>query len=155
MKKLSHSFAKVSHSYKIGVALVGMRHIKTAFINILYFCSYCFFNHALLAFLACVGFKDNRDNLQFCPSWRDFYIIDNSVLACFFTPLVVQVYMFRPLFVFPHISDSQLSGVAFTASIFCCITRSKLNLTTGTNALYVYIAHSYHWFVVFFHMIYI
>ena len=155
MKKLSHSFAKVSHSYKIGVALVGMRHIKTAFINILYFCSYCFFNHALLAFLACVGFKDNRDNLQFCPSWRDFYIIDNSVLACFFTPLVVQVYMFRPLFVFPHISDSQLSGVAFTASIFCCITWSKLNLTTGTNALYVYIAHSYHWFVVFFHMIYI
>ena len=43
MKKLSHSFAKVSHSYKKGVALVGMRHIKTAFINILYFCSYCFF----------------------------------------------------------------------------------------------------------------
>ena len=28
MKKLSHSFAKVSHSYKIGVALVGMRHLK-------------------------------------------------------------------------------------------------------------------------------
>ena len=90
MKKLSHSFAKVSHSYKKGVALVGMRHLKTAFINILYFCSYCFFNHALLAFLACVGFKDNRDNrdnLQFCPSWRDFYIFDNSVLVCFFTPL--------------------------------------------------------------------
>ena len=43
MKKVSHSFAKVSHSYKIGVALVGMRHLKTAFINILYFCSYCFF----------------------------------------------------------------------------------------------------------------
>ena len=49
MKKLSHSFAKVSHSYKKGVALVGMRHLKTAFINILYFCSYCFFNHAMLA----------------------------------------------------------------------------------------------------------
>lgn len=30
MKKLSHSFAKVSHSYKKGVALVGMRHLKTA-----------------------------------------------------------------------------------------------------------------------------
>ena len=29
MKKLSHSFAKVSHSYKKGVALVGMRHLKT------------------------------------------------------------------------------------------------------------------------------
>ena len=28
MKKLSHSFAKVSHSYKKGVALVGMRHLK-------------------------------------------------------------------------------------------------------------------------------
>lgn len=28
MKKLSHSFAKVSHSYKIGVALVGMRHLN-------------------------------------------------------------------------------------------------------------------------------
>ena len=49
MKKLSHSFAKVSHSYKIGVALVGMRHLKTAFINILYFCSYCFLNHAMFA----------------------------------------------------------------------------------------------------------
>mgnify|MGYP007115505503 FL=1 len=49
MKKLSHSFAKVSHSYKKGVALVGMRHLKTAFINILYFCSYCFLNHAMLA----------------------------------------------------------------------------------------------------------
>ena len=155
MKKLSHSFAKVSHSYKIGVALVGMRHLKTAFINILYFCSYCFFNHALLAFLACVGFKDNRDNrdnLQFCPSWRDFYIIDNSVLVCFFTPLRMQVYKLRPLSVFPHISYAQLGGVAFTASIFCCIiTRIYVNYTTGTNALNVYIAHSYHWFVVFFH----
>ena len=30
MKKLSHSFAKVSHSYNKGVALVGMRHLKTA-----------------------------------------------------------------------------------------------------------------------------
>lgn len=49
MKKVSHSFAKVSHSYKIGVALVGMRHLKTAFINILYFCSYCFLNHAMFA----------------------------------------------------------------------------------------------------------
>lgn len=49
MKKLSHSFAKVSHSYKIGVALVGMRHIKTAFINILYFCSYCFFKKPRIA----------------------------------------------------------------------------------------------------------
>ena len=89
--------------------------------------------------------------LQFCPSWRDFYIIDYSVLACFFTPLRMQVYKFRPLFVFPHISDAQLSGVAFTASIFVCITRSNLNLTTGTNALCVYIAHSYRWFDVFFH----
>ena len=154
MKKLSHSFAKVSHSYKKGVALVGMRHLKTAFINILYFCSYCFFNHALLAFLACVGFKDNRDNrdnLQFCPSWWDFYIIDYSVLVCFFTSLRMQVYKLRPLSVFPHISYAQLGGVAFTASIFVCITRSNLNLTTGTNALCVYIAHSYHWFVVFFH----
>ena len=108
-----------------------------------------------LRILSCVCFKDNRDNrdnLQFCPSWRDFYIIDNSVLVCFFTPLVVQGYMFRPLFVFPHISDSQLSGVAFTASIFCCIiTRIYVNYTTGTNALCVYIAHSYHWFIVFFH----
>ena len=105
--------------------------------------------------LSCVCFKDNRDNrdnLQFCPSWRDFYIIDYSVLVCFFTPLVVQGYMFRPLFVFPHISDAQLGGVAFTASIFVCITRSNLNLTTGTNALCVYIAHSYHWFDVFFHI---
>ena len=49
MKKVSHSLRKVSHSYKIGVALVGMRHLKTAFINILYFCSFCFFNHAMLA----------------------------------------------------------------------------------------------------------
>ena len=43
-----------------------------------------------LRILSCVCFKDNRDNrdnLQFCPSWRDFYIIDNSVLVCFFTPL--------------------------------------------------------------------
>ena len=48
MKKVSHSFAKVSHSYKIGVALVGMRHLKTAFIN--------------MRFLSCVCFKDNRDN---------------------------------------------------------------------------------------------
>ena len=30
MKKVSHSLRKVSHSYKIGVALVGMRHLKTA-----------------------------------------------------------------------------------------------------------------------------
>lgn len=45
MKKVSHSLRKVSHSYKKGVALVGMRHLKTAFINIFYFCSYCFFNH--------------------------------------------------------------------------------------------------------------
>ena len=107
-----------------------------------------------LRILSCVCFKDNRDNrdnLQFCPSWRDFYIIDNSVLACFFTPLVVQVYKLRSLSVFPHISYAQLGGVAFTASIFVCITRSNLNLTTGTNALNVYIAHSYHWFVVFFH----
>ena len=108
-----------------------------------------------LRILSCVCFKDNRDNrdnLQFCPSWRDFYIIDNSVLACFFTPLVVQVYKLRSLFVFPHISYAQLSGVAFTASIFCCIiTRIYVNYTTGTNALNVYIAHSYHWFVVFFH----
>ena len=58
-----------------------------------------------------------------------------SVLACFFTPLRMKVYKLRPLLVFPHISDSQLGGVAFTASIFVCITRSKLNLTTGTNAL--------------------
>ena len=107
-----------------------------------------------LRILSCVCFKDNRDNrdnLQFCPSWRDFYIIDNSVLVCFFTPLRMQVYKLRPLSVFPHISYAQLSGVAFTASIFVCITRSNLNLTTGTNALNVYIAHSYHWFVVFFH----
>lgn len=73
MKKVSHSLRKVSHSYKKGVALVGMRHLKTAFINILYFCSYCFFNHALLAFLACVGFKDNRDN-------RDNFFCDVSSL---------------------------------------------------------------------------
>ena len=72
MKKLSHSFAKVSHSYNKGVALVGMRHLKTAFINILYFCSYCFFNHALLAFLACVGCKDNRDNRDNFFSYRNF-----------------------------------------------------------------------------------
>ena len=90
---------------------------------------------------------------SFCPSWRDFYIIDYSVLACFFTPLRMQVYKLRPLLVFPHIFDAQLGGVAFTASIFCCITWSNLNLTTGTNALCVYIAHSYHWFDVFFHMI--
>ena len=113
MKKVSHSLRKVSHSYKKGVALVGMRHLKTAFIN--------------MRFLSCVSFKDNRDNrdnLQFCPSWRDFYIIDYSVLACFFTPLRMQVYKLRPLLVFPHISDAQLSGVAFTASIFVCsITR--------------------------------
>ena len=80
-----------------------------------------------LRILSCVCFKDNRDNrdnLQSCPSWRDFYIIDYSVLACFFTPLRMQVYKFRPLLVFPHISDAQLSGVAFTASIFVCsITR--------------------------------
>lgn len=61
------------------------------------------------------------NNRQFCPSLRDFYIIDYSVLVCFFTPLVVQGYMFRPLFVFPHISYAQLGGVAFTASIFVCI----------------------------------
>ena len=65
----------------------------------------------------------------------------------------MQVYKLRLLSVFPHISYAQLGGVAFTASIFVCITRSNLNLTTGTNALYVYIAHSYHWFDVFFHMI--
>ena len=106
-----------------------------------------------LRILSCVCFKDNRDNLQFCPSWRDFYIIDNSVLVCFFTPLRMQVYKLRTLFVFPHISYAQLGGVAFTASIFVCITRSNLNLTTGTNALCVYIAHSYYWFDVFFHMI--
>ena len=107
-----------------------------------------------LRILSCVCFKDNRDNrdnLQFCPSWWDFYIIDYSVLVCFFTSLRMQVYKLRPLSVFPHISDSQLGGVAFTASIFCCITWSKLNLTTGTNALCVYIAHSYYWFDVFFH----
>ena len=57
MKKLSHSFAKVSHSYKIGVALVGMRHIKTAFINILYFCSYCFLTTHCLRFLLAWGLK--------------------------------------------------------------------------------------------------
>ena len=107
-----------------------------------------------LRILSCVCFKDNRDNrdnLQFCPSWRDFYIIDNSVLVCFFTPLRMQVYKLRTLFVFPHISYAQLGGVAFTASIFVCITWSNLNLTTSTNALNVYIAHRYHWFVVFFH----
>ena len=48
MKKVSHSLRKVSHFYKIGVALVGMRHLKTAFIN--------------MRFLSCVSFKDNRDN---------------------------------------------------------------------------------------------
>ena len=108
-----------------------------------------------LRILSCVCFKDNRDNrdnLQFCPSWWDFYIIDYSVLVCFFTSLRMQVYKLRPLSVFPHISYAQLGGVAFTASIFCCIiTRIYVNYTTGTNALNVYIAHSYHWFVVFFH----
>ena len=157
MKKLSHSFAKVSHSYNKGVALVGMRHLKTAFINILYFCSYCFLKKPRIArafFLAFVlkTIETIETICSFCPSWRDFYIMDYSVLVCFFTTLVVQGYMFRPLFVFPHISDSQLSGVAFTASIFCCIiTRIYVNYTTGTNALCVYIAHSYHWFDVFFH----
>ena len=74
MKKLSHSFAKVSHSYKKGVALVGMRHLKTAFINILYFCSYCFLNHAMLA-LSCVCFNDNRDNRD------NFFLIEIFVLT--------------------------------------------------------------------------
>ena len=77
MKKLSHSFAKVSHSYKIGVALVGMRHIKTAFINILYFCSYCFLNHAMLALFSCVCFNDNRDNRDNFFSYRNFCFNDN------------------------------------------------------------------------------
>ena len=85
MKKVSHSLRKVSHSYKKGVALVGMRHLKTAFINILYFCSYCFFNHALLAFLACVGFKDNRDNSF---SYRNFCFNDNR--DAFFLALVLK-----------------------------------------------------------------
>ena len=58
MKKLSHSFAKVSHSYKKGVALVGMRHLKTAFIN--------------MRFLSCVSFKDNRDNGDNSFSYRNF-----------------------------------------------------------------------------------
>ena len=89
MKKLSHSFAKVSHSYKKGVALVGMRHLKTAFINILYFCSYCFFKprYACAFFLAFVlttietietiffsyrnfCFNDNRDNF-FYVLWKN------------------------------------------------------------------------------------
>ena len=38
MKKVSHSLRKVSHSYKKGVALVGMRHLKTAFINMRFLC---------------------------------------------------------------------------------------------------------------------
>ena len=61
MKKVSHSLRKVSHSYKKGVALVGMRHLKTAFIN--------------MRFLSCVSFKDNRDN-------RDnfFFLIEIFVL---------------------------------------------------------------------------
>ena len=61
MKKLSHSFAKVSHSYKKGVALVGMRHLKTAFIN--------------MRFLSCVSFKDNRDNRD------NFFLIEIFVLT--------------------------------------------------------------------------
>ena len=70
MKKVSHSLRKVSHSYKKGVALVGMRHLKTAFINILYFCSYCFFLTTMsFRFLSCVCFKDNRDNFF---SYRNF-----------------------------------------------------------------------------------
>ena len=69
MKKLSHSFAKVSHSYKKGVALVGMRHLKTAFIN--------------MRFLSCVSFKDNRDNRDNSFSYRNFCFNDNrDIFLC-------------------------------------------------------------------------
>ena len=62
MKKVSHSLRKVSHSYKKGVALVGMRHLKTAFIN--------------MRFLSCVSFKDNRDNGD-----NFFFLIEIFVLT--------------------------------------------------------------------------
>ena len=108
-----------------------------------------------LRILSCVSFKDNRDNrdnLAVLSLLEGFLYNWQFCIGLFlYTPWWMQVYKFRPLFVFPHISDSQLGGVAFTASIFVCITRSNLNLTTGTNALCVYIAHSYHWFDVFFH----
>ena len=89
MKKLSHSFAKVSHSYKKGVALVGMRHLKTAFINILYFCSYCFFLTTMsFRFLSCVSFKDNRDNGDNFFSYRNFCFNDNR--DAFFLAFVLK-----------------------------------------------------------------
>ena len=48
MKKLSHSFAKVSHSYKKGVALVGMRHLKPKSVIRPF---YVFFYNCLQSFL--------------------------------------------------------------------------------------------------------
>ena len=69
MKKVSHSLRKVSHSYKKGVALVGMRHLKTAFIN--------------MRFLSCVSFKDNRDNGDNFFSYRNFCFNDNrDIFLC-------------------------------------------------------------------------
>ena len=74
MKKVSHSLRKVSHSYKKGVALVGMRHLKTAFIN--------------MRFLSCVCFKDNRDNGDNFFSYRNFCFNDNR--DAFFLAFVLK-----------------------------------------------------------------